>query len=76
MEFDECNDLLTDEKLDELANLENGKEVACKEIDSRAMARVREVKVAASKTHYVFDREAEKHEDVDGIAAVIGKYDK
>ena len=55
--MDACDDLITDEKLDEYANLEDGKDAACKEVDCRAMKQVlaaKKIKTNSTKK-YVWD---------------------
>lgn len=64
IEVDECDDLMTDEKLDEYAKLEDGKETACKEVDCRVMKKVLEAK--RLKTNSAKKKYAWEIDDGDG----------
>lgn len=76
VEVDNCDDLLADEKLDEYAKLENGKEAACKEVDSRAMKAVLTAKKAMNTQKKVFAWDlgaGEGETQKSGIEAAIEK---
>lgn len=75
VDCEDCDDLMEDEKLDEYAKLEDGKEAACKEVDSRVMKKVlaaQKLKQNTAKKKYAWEiTDGEGNAEVGGIEAAI-----
>ena len=82
----ECDDLMTDEKLDEYAECEDkdgkfcGAEKACKDVDAKCMSKIIKAgkeKVNAQKNQFAWDmaKNNTAKTDENGIDALINKYD-
>jgi hypothetical protein len=82
----ECDDLMTDEKLDEYAECEDkdgkfcGTEKACKDVDAKCMSKIIEAgkqKINAQKNQFAWDKAKNNtaKTDENGIDALINKYD-
>ena len=82
----ECDDLMTDEKLDEYAECEDkdgkfcGTEKACKDVDAKCMSKIIETskqKNNAQKNQFAWNKAKNNtaKTDENGIDALINKYD-